>query len=90
VSSKISTAATGNSNYGWFGGGSIPAVTATVDRIDFSNDSVSASPRGPLSQQDGDQQQPPTHQHKYLNYIILYEFIIQSFDCTKGHQSRRY
>ena len=44
-------AATGNSNYGWFGGGSIPtpAYYSRVDRIDFSNDSVSASPRGPLS-----------------------------------------
>ena len=44
-------AATGNSNYGWFGGGAnpTPAVVSTVERIDFSNDSVSASPRGPLS-----------------------------------------
>jgi len=43
-------AATGNSNYGWFGGGG-PTSTATaiVDRINFSNDSVTASPRGPLS-----------------------------------------
>jgi hypothetical protein len=47
-------AATANSNYGWFGGGSIspaasPPAVATVDRIDFSNDSTTASPRGPLS-----------------------------------------
>jgi hypothetical protein len=45
-------AATGNSNYGWFGGGYslLPnTARAIVDRIDFSNDSVSASPRGPLS-----------------------------------------
>jgi hypothetical protein len=47
-------AATGNSNYGWFGGGSIspaasPPAVATVDRIDFSNDSVTASRRGSLS-----------------------------------------
>ena len=41
-------AATGNSNYGWFGGGATPAAVATVDRIDFSNDSVTASPRGSL------------------------------------------
>jgi len=34
-------------NYGWFGGGSGPV--ATVDRIDFSNDSVAALARGPLS-----------------------------------------
>jgi hypothetical protein len=46
-------AATGNSNYGWFGGGTTngagPGTTATVDRIDFSNDSSTASPRGALS-----------------------------------------
>ena len=36
-------------NYGWFGGGSIPASSAVVDSIDFSNDSITASPRGPLS-----------------------------------------
>jgi hypothetical protein len=43
-------AATGNSNYGWFGGGSTqPAAVATVDRIDFSNDSGTLSSRGPLS-----------------------------------------
>jgi hypothetical protein len=46
--------ATGNSNYGWFGGGrtpnTSPSVTySIVDRIDFSNDSATASPRGPLS-----------------------------------------
>ena len=48
-SARYRHAATGNSNYGWFGGGQLPAVTATVDRIDFSNDSVQASSRGPLS-----------------------------------------
>ena len=47
-------AATGNSNYGWFAGGrtpsTAPSVTySTVDRIDFSNDSVQASPRGVLT-----------------------------------------
>jgi hypothetical protein len=41
-------AATGNSNYGWFGGGGTPGPVATVDRIDFSNDSSTASVRGPL------------------------------------------
>ena len=41
-------AATGNSNYGWFGGGGSP-LSSTVDRIDFSNDSSTASPRGPLT-----------------------------------------
>jgi hypothetical protein len=50
---RYSLAATGNSNYGWFGGGftntPTPAVLSTVDRIDFSNDSSTASVRGPLS-----------------------------------------
>jgi hypothetical protein len=49
---KYGPGATGNSNYGWFGGGSnpsIPAVYATVDRIDFSNDTGTMSPRAPLS-----------------------------------------
>jgi hypothetical protein len=37
--------------HGWFGGGNIPtpAPLSTVDRIDFSNDSSTASVRGPLS-----------------------------------------
>jgi hypothetical protein len=52
---KSSVAATGNSNYGWFGGGTLPAplfslpVVSTVDRIDFSNDLAAISVRGPLS-----------------------------------------
>jgi hypothetical protein len=50
---RSALAATGNSNYGWFGGGvdpaNTPAYVSTIDRIDFSNDSTSASPRGPLS-----------------------------------------
>ena len=48
---RYGLAATGNSNYGWFGGGSAPGLptVSTVDRIDFSNDLATASPRGPLS-----------------------------------------
>jgi hypothetical protein len=42
-------AATGNSNYGWFGGGFTPPSASIVDRIDFSNDSSTASVRGSLS-----------------------------------------
>ena len=50
-SGRYSSAATGNSNYGWFGCGNDPAFTtvATVDRINFSNDLATSSPRGPLS-----------------------------------------
>jgi len=52
ILAKTSLAATGNSNYGWFGGGnnaSIPVFYTSVDRIDFSNDSIQASSRGPLT-----------------------------------------
>ena len=56
ASTRYNVAATANSNYGWFGGGQLfdpvtPANTrkSSVDRIDFSNDSPTASPRGPLS-----------------------------------------
>ena len=37
----------GSWEYGYFGGGSGPL--STVDRIDYSNDTATASPRGPLS-----------------------------------------
>jgi len=49
---KTNLGATGNSNYGWFGGGYMVAPNASVssvDRIDFSNDSAKAISRGPLS-----------------------------------------
>ena len=52
ISSRSSLSATGNSNYGWFGGGNngiAAGSVATVDRIDFSNDAATASVRGPLS-----------------------------------------
>jgi hypothetical protein len=49
---RFGLASTGNSNYGWFGGGNnaLPAAVSLVDRIDFSNDSPSATLRGVLSQ----------------------------------------
>jgi hypothetical protein len=53
---RNSLAATGNSNYGWFGGGESPATPApvsTINRVDFSNDFSTASPRGPLSSARG-------------------------------------
>jgi len=46
-------AATGSSAFGYFGGGSGgPSGTdiSNVDRIDYSNDTATASPKGPLSQ----------------------------------------
>jgi hypothetical protein len=43
--------ATGNSNFGYFGGGYLPGPNISlIDRIDYSNDSASASVRGPLTQ----------------------------------------
>jgi len=53
---RVDPGATANSNYGWFGGGrlpSVPAFTTSVDRIDFSNDYSTASPRGPLNTPSG-------------------------------------
>jgi hypothetical protein len=42
-------AATGNSNYGWFGGGGYQTPDrSTVCRINFSNDLATASVRGLL------------------------------------------
>ena len=60
--SRYSLAATGNSDYGWFGGGLSPALTSPeyidgtlniVERINYSNDSTTASTRGPLSTSRG-------------------------------------
>ena len=39
--------ATGNKDFGYFGGG--PGPISTVDRIDYANDTATASPKGPLS-----------------------------------------
>lgn len=47
---RNSLAATGNSSYGWFGGGfSESDFHSNVDRIDYANDTAIASVRGPLS-----------------------------------------
>jgi hypothetical protein len=40
-------AATGNSSFGYFGGGN-PGPLSTVDRIDYSNDTATASPKGSI------------------------------------------
>ena len=39
---------TGNANFGYFAGGN--GVISTVDRIDYSNDTATATPKGPLSE----------------------------------------
>ena len=44
---RYGLAATGNSSFGYFGGGS--PLVSTVDRIDYSSDTATASPKGPLS-----------------------------------------
>jgi hypothetical protein len=48
VLARGSLAATGNSNFGYFGGGN-PSPLSTVDRIDYSNDTATAPTKGPLS-----------------------------------------
>ena len=39
----------GSWEYGYFGGGAQPARVSTVNRIDYSNDTASASTKGPLT-----------------------------------------
>ena len=38
---------TGNSNFGYFAGGQTP-LRSTIDRLDYSNDTATTSPKGPL------------------------------------------
>jgi hypothetical protein len=49
---KLKIAATGTSAYGWYAGGTEPtggSSISTVDRIDYSNDTATASVRGSLT-----------------------------------------
>ena len=51
---KSSLAATGNASFGYYGGGlrlqSIsPSRLSSVDRVDYLNDTATASPKGPLT-----------------------------------------
>ena len=51
-SARSGLAAAGDSDYGWFGGGSAPGSpnqVSTVDRITYATDTATASVRGPLS-----------------------------------------
>ena len=55
--SKFYLCGTGDQSYGYFGGGrentdpAYPDITSTskIERIDFSNDTATASPKGPLA-----------------------------------------
>ena len=44
--------ATGNQSFGYFAGGYTPTIS-TIDRIDYSNDTATASARGPLTEVKG-------------------------------------
>ena len=46
---RATLAASGNTTYGWFGGGRTPPPVSTVDRITYATDTATASVRGPLS-----------------------------------------
>ena len=50
---RYKTAATGNLSYGYFGGGmtspTSPDTVSSVDRIDYSNDTPTATAKGPLA-----------------------------------------
>ena len=48
ISNQI-PAFSGYLDYGWFGGGLGGSALSTVDRIDYANDTATASGRGPLS-----------------------------------------
>ena len=41
--------ATGNNDFGYFGGGGVPTTSVSlIQRIDYSNDTATASLKGPL------------------------------------------
>ncbi len=43
------TGATGNTDFGYISGGYTPAALSSVYRMDYSSDSIAASPKGPLT-----------------------------------------
>ena len=49
---RYNFSATGNADYGWFGGGNTPAApsgkTSIIDRVDYANDTSTAVAKGPL------------------------------------------
>ena len=54
---KLGLAGMGNSSYGWFAGGVTPGspnyVISKTDRVDYSNDTATSSPKGDLSRNVG-------------------------------------
>ena len=46
---RYGLAATGNTSFGYFGGGAPGTGKTSVDRIDYSNDTATAVAKGPLS-----------------------------------------
>ena len=46
---RFALRATGNANFGYFGGGKTPSDVSRVDRINYANDTVDATPKGPLT-----------------------------------------
>jgi hypothetical protein len=66
-------AATGNSNFGYFGGGYAGPTFSRVDRIDYSNDSASASIRDHLALREMEEQQQETQTLDILLVDLLYE-----------------
>ena len=49
VTARTVSAATGDANFGYFGGGETPSELSSVDRVDYSNDTATAVTKGPLS-----------------------------------------
>ena len=49
---RYNLSATGNADYGWFGGGNTPStpssLSSRIDRVDYANDTATATQKGPL------------------------------------------
>ena len=50
---RYNLSATGNADYGWFGGGNTPSTPSSqssrIDRVDYANDTATATQKGPLN-----------------------------------------
>ena len=47
--SRSGHAALGNASFGYFINGFAPGISTSVDRLDYSSDTTTASPKGPLT-----------------------------------------